>query len=113
MAKITGQTGLALATTSALADGNIFIDTTGFLIHVGQQGSLDEGGVSLQALYSFLMTQWATGDYEMFKFPIESITPGEFELKNGWDFADDTSRYLIRDGGWNLLSADNSTIFEV
>jgi hypothetical protein len=113
MPKITSQTGLTLATTSALADGNVFIDTTGFLIHVGQHVALDEGGVSLQALYSFLMKQWATMDYEKFKFPIESITPGEFELKNGWDFADDTTRYLIRDGGWNLLSADNLTVYEV
>ena len=113
MAKITGQTGLVLASTSGLTDGNVFIDTSAFTIKVGVQGSLSTDGVSLQALYSFIMTQWKDSSFEMFKFPIESLTDAQFEVKNGWDWADDATRYLIRDGGWNLLSSDNSTIYEV
>ena len=114
MAKITGQTGLVLASADTFVDGNVYIDTVNFHIELGEYGSLvRKDGVTLQALYSFLMTQWATGDYEKYKFPLISITPGQFELQNGWDFVDANCKTFIRDGGWNLLSSDNSTIYEV
>ena len=115
MAKITGQTGLVLASSLANVgvDGNVWLDYTTFKISVRKYGSLDDGGVTIQALYSFIMKQWKDNNFEMFTFPMESITPGEFELRNGWDFADTTTKYLLRDGGWNLLSSDNSTLYEV
>lgn len=115
MAKLSGQTGLTLSSTlpNLGTDGNVWIDYTGKLIHVAQQGSLDDGGVTLQALYSFIMKQWKDNNFEMYKFPLYSVTPGEFELQLGWDFADDTTRYLIRDAGWNLLNAGTSAIEEV
>jgi len=63
MAKLTGQTGLVLATALAnlgsagLADGNVWIDYTTKKIYVAENGSLDSSGVTLQALYSFVMKQ--------------------------------------------------------
>lgn len=115
MAKITGQTGLVLASTSGNlgVDGNVWIDTTAFTIGLAEFGDLSSDGVSLQALYSFIMTQWKDAGFEAYKFPIESLTDAQFEVRNGWDWADDTTRYLIRDGGWNLLDPTNSTIYEV
>jgi hypothetical protein len=66
-------------------------------------GNLSTDGVTLQALYSFLKEEWKS-DSNLIKypFPMIAITEEQFELQNNWDFFDDTTRYLIRDGGWAL-----------
>jgi hypothetical protein len=48
------------------------------------------------------------------KFPFEAISAaaGIFELRNGWDWNDSTTRNVIKDGGWTLYSSDNSTVLE-
>lgn len=84
-------------------DGNIWIDTTSKTVSVGQQGLLTTDGVSLQTIYSYLKEEWkADAALIKFDFPMISITEEKFELINGWDFADDTTKNLIRDGGWAL-----------
>lgn len=60
------------------------------------------GGVTGQALYSKLKEQWKTSStYIKFPFPMEAITPEQFEFINGWVPADNTTRNLIRNAGWS------------
>lgn len=81
----------------------VVIDTTAKTIQLIVAGNLSSDGVTLQALYSFLKEEWGSdADLPPFPFPITSITDEQFELVNGWDFKDATTRGLIRDGGWAL-----------
>jgi len=80
----------------------------------GQGALLDEDGVTLQCLYSFLKQQWKddpTGkELIAYPFPLTAITPEQFEFSYGWKMADDSSRDLIRTGGWREIAEDNSTV---
>ena len=79
-------------------------------------------GVTLQALYSFLKEEWrdlAPGlgmaeDLIQFTFPVESITSEQFEIggptHSNWDFFDDTTKNLIRTGGWQKLDSTGNVI---
>ena len=59
--------------------------------------------MTLKCVYSKLKELWKTSSaYVKFAFPMIPITDEQFELVNGWDFFDDTTRYLIRTGGWAL-----------
>lgn len=66
-------------------------------------GNLSDDGVTLQCVYSFLKEEWKDdADLIKFPFPLIAITEEQFELVNGWDWANDATRNLIRDGGWAL-----------
>jgi hypothetical protein len=111
MAKIVDPDDLYRATTEANvgSDGNIFINTTGQTITVGQYSGLTSDGVTLQTIYSYLKEEWKDDNaLPMFDFPMVSITNEQFELSNGWDFGDTTTKNLIRDGGWSLVSGGTS-----
>jgi hypothetical protein len=81
----------------------------------GQVGETAADGTSLQALYSFLKEEWrnlSSGlgnaeDLIQFTFPLESITREQFEIGGAthedWDFFDNTTRNLLRTGGWQVL----------
>lgn len=70
--------------------------TTGAITNAGYTG-----GVSGQALYSKLKELWKTSEtYIKYPFPMEAITPEQFEFINGWLPADDATRNLIRNAGW-------------
>lgn len=74
-------------------------------------GNLDNDGVTLQCVYSFLKEEWRTDDNLIkYPFPLVAITEESMELINSWDWADQTTRELIRDGGWALK--DNGTSYE-
>lgn len=76
-------------------------------------GNLDGTGVTLQALYSFTKEEWRNdSNLIKFQFPFISITEEQFELINGWDFADQTSEQLIRDGGWAVKKANGDSTKE-
>lgn len=58
-------------------------------------------GVTMQALYSALKLLWKNNTtYIKFPFPMEAITPEQFEVINGWSFANATTRKAIRTAGW-------------
>lgn len=101
MAKITDPSLLAQAT-------EVVFDTTAKTIQLLVAGDLSTDGVTLQALYSFCKEQWKT-DAELIKypFPLVAITEQKFDVVNGWDFEDATTRNLIRDAGWALKDALN------
>jgi len=82
----------------------IVIDDTGLkTIQLLKAGNLSDDGVTLRCVYSFLKEEWKDDpDLIKFPFPMISITDEQFEMVNGWDWADSTTRELIRDGGWAL-----------
>lgn len=100
MAKITDPDDL-------VRDTHVSFNTGTKRITVTATGILDpKDGVSLKALYSFCKEEWKTDATLIpFPFPWTPITDEQFELINGWDFFNDTSRYLIRDGGWSVVDA--------
>lgn len=109
---------------TAAGGPTVFINTANRTIRLnnGQNGTdanvsgalLDEDGVSLQCLYSFLKQQWKDDPRSKsliaYPFPITAITPEQFEFNYGWKLADDSSRDLIRTGGWREIAEDNSTV---
>lgn len=110
MAKITSQSGLIVGT-------NLTIDEPGRVITLNAGGSLvAKDGVTLQALYSKLVSLWATSTYQDSPFPMYAIDAlsGQFQIGtdgstySGWKFSDvdsDATRNMLRDGGWSEYSA--------
>lgn len=119
MAKIIDPDLLA---DSAADDGSqeVYINTTTKRIKLVVVGNLsntgvqNENGVTLKALYSFLKEQWRTDpntkNLAAFPFPMVPITDESFEFVEGWDFLNDTARYLIRDAGWTVKNTSGNTI---
>ena len=103
MAIINDPDLLALTTDIVVdtATKTIEIKTTGAVTNAGSTG-----GVSGQALYSWLKEQWKTNaTFIKYPFPMEAITPEQFEFLSGWAPKDDTTRNLIRSAGWAEKSA--------
>lgn len=108
MAKITDPDSLAQTT-------DIVFDTSTKLIEVKSTGNISgtgtsaTNGVTLQALYSFAKEEWrADSNLIKFPFPFDPITAEQFELINGWDFLNDSSRNLIRDAGWAVRNSNGN-----
>ena len=97
MAKIVDPDDLTQGT-------EVTFDTAQKTITVSATGSIvDIEGVTLQCIYSFCKEEWKDdSDLIKYPFPLIAITAEQFELFNGWDWADETSKQLIRDGGWAL-----------
>ena len=78
-------------------------------ITLNQAGNLSTDGVTLQAVYSFCKEEWKS-DAALIpvEFPFVPITDESYELVEGWDFANDASRYLIRTGGWAVKNTSNN-----
>lgn len=123
MAKLTSGSKLKLApslatlgvtdTAAGTSGGSIWVDTSTFQITISEwicsddaTRTLSSDGVTIQAVYSFLKDLWKdNANYPMFEFPMEGITPNQFEMIKGWSFSTVDSlatRLLIRDGGWTL-----------
>jgi hypothetical protein len=82
---------------------SIAIDTTGKTVQLLVAGLLSTDGVTIKCVYSKLKELWKTNTtYIKFPFPMGPITDEQFEMVNGWDWKDDTTRYLLRTGGWAL-----------
>ena len=108
MAIIIDPDNLALTTDVAIDTSakTIEIKTTGAVSNAGSTG-----GVSGQALYSFLKEQWkSSSTFIKFPFPMEAITPEQFEFINGWKPLDDTTRNLIRNAGWAEKNAAGTVL---
>lgn len=82
-------------------------------------GNLDDSspgatsGVTLQAVYSFCKEEWKD-DTNLNKqpFPLFAVTETQMQLQNGWQWADATTRQLLRDGGWTeSVGAENGDIY--
>jgi hypothetical protein len=90
----------------------VFINTSNKTIKLTIVGDLSDDGVTLKAFYSFLKEQWRNDPFNKnlaaFPFPMVPITDESFEFVDGWDLANDTTRYLLRTGGWTVRNAAGS-----
>lgn len=88
----------------------VILDTTlrTFELSTTEVGTnLDNDGVTLQALYSFFKEEWKNDNTLIpFPFPMIAITPEQFEFVEGWEPLNDTTRKLIRTGGWAEVAAN-------
>ena len=88
----------------------IVFDTTNKTIELLTAGNLSSDGVTLKCVYSFCKEEWKN-DTTLIKypFPFTPITDEQFELKDGWNFKNDSTRYLIRTGGWAVVDTNGTT----
>lgn len=107
MAKIIDPDSLVVGT-------NLTINTTSKQITLTAAGALvAKDGVTMQALYSKLVELWTTSAYNKYPFPLYTIDArsGQFQVGtdgstfNGWTFANDATRQMVRDAGWSEYSA--------
>ena len=118
---IAGNTTPGTGLVEAATGKSVYFDTYSRKIWLLRQGNLNDGGVSLQALYSFTKEEWKNDPYLIqFDFPFTAITPEQFETSEGWRFYDETvesnlvagnrfSRDLIRTGGWSEFNENVPT----
>ncbi len=106
MAKLIDPDSLLQAT-------EVVINTGAKTIQLAIAGNLDDAnpgstsGVTLQCVYSFLKEEWKTDtNLNKFKFPIKMYTKTDGTLQNGWSWADDQTRDLVRDAGWTEVDGD-------
>jgi hypothetical protein len=92
----------------------VFINKTSKTIKLNVTGNLSSDGVTLKALYSFLKEEWRNDpnakNLAAFPFPMVPITDEAFEFVDGWDFLNDTARYLIRTAGWTVRNTSGGVI---
>lgn len=117
MAKIIDGDDLVVSTTlgNLGVNGNIWLDTTAKTFKTAVFGGLTSAkeGLTLQALYSKFIKLWETAAYNQFPFPMYVIDAksGQFQFGtdggsfSGWKPADDVTRQMLRDGGWDEYSS--------
>lgn len=94
MALITDPDDLNQAT-------EVVFDTTAKTIQLLEAGNLSADGVTEKAVYSFTKEEWKDdANLIKFEFPFVPITDEFFELQEGWNWADATTRNLLRRGGF-------------
>jgi len=91
----------------------IVISTAGKTVQLIVAGNLSADGVTIKCVYSKLKELWkSSSTYEKFPFPMLPITDEQFEMVNGWDWANDTTRYLLRTGGWAVKDSGGVSLEE-
>lgn len=102
------------ASTSITAAGQMTVNETTKKITLNEvDGLVAKDGVTWQALYSKLVDLWATSTYQDSPFPAYAIDAlsGQFQIGtdgstySGWTFFNDTSRQMVRDGGWSEFNS--------
>ena len=79
-------------------------------IALAATGNLSADGVTLKCVYSFAKEEWKNDAALIkFPFPFTPITDEQFELKDGWNWLNDTTRYLVRTGGWAVVDTAGVT----
>jgi hypothetical protein len=90
----------------------ISIDTVARTISISPGSGilpLTTDGISGQALYSALKLLWKNNStYLKLPFPMESITPEQFEIINGWSWGDLVTRKALRSCGWAERNIDGN-----
>jgi len=89
----------------------VTINTSTRKITLSTAGNLSDDGVTLQALYSFFKEEWKSDSNLIpYPFPMIAITPEQFEFIENWAPINDTTRKLIRTGGWKEI--DDTDVVE-
>lgn len=98
------------ATDNGLTE--VYVNTAAKTIKLNTVGNLSTDGVTLKALYSFLKEEWRNDPHSKnlaaFQFPMVPITDESYELVGGWDFFNDTGRFLIRTAGWTVRNTSGA-----
>lgn len=108
MAKITSKSLLVVGT-------ELTIDETARTFTLNVAGNLvAKDGVTIQALYSKFVDLWSTSTYQDSPFPMTALDAlsGQFYFGvdaggnySGWKPANDSTRQMLRDGGWREYSS--------
>jgi len=65
-------------------------------------------GITGKCLYSFCKEEWKNdAALNKFKFPIKMIYEASFQLINGWTFADQQTKDVIRDAGFQEIATSD------
>jgi hypothetical protein len=108
MAKITSKALLNVGTELIINEPA----RTFTLVAAGNLVAKD--GVTIQALYSKFSDLWATSTYQDSPYPLNALDAlsGQYYFGvdaggnySGWKPADDTTRQMLRDGGWREYSS--------
>lgn len=116
----TGTVGSGTVVATLNPDDDVFIDATTtpkyIRLNIDTNTALDENGVTLKAIYSFLKDRWKDDSRLIkFPFPMTPITDEQFEFYNGWNLdpstasggtASQVTPQLIRTGGWAVKNAN-------
>jgi len=106
--------------TALIIDPDNLVDPTSIAIDVGNKkiqlikaGNLGDEGVTIKCVYSKLKELWKSDTtYIKYPFPMGPITDEQFEMVNGWDWKDNTTRYLLRTGGWAVKDLSGVSLEE-
>jgi hypothetical protein len=108
MAKITSRANLIVGTEL------IINEVARTFEYVATGNMIAKDGATIQALYSKFVDLWATATYQDSPFPMNSIDAlsGQYQIGvdaggnyNGWKPLNDTTREMMRDGGWQEYNA--------
>ena len=107
------NTGASVLATTATPK-SVHFDVNARDIYLLEEGSLDETGATLQALYSFIKLRWKD-DNELIKhpFPMIAITSEQFEFIDDWNLFDaaDIGPFAATDGfDWLDGGGSNDTL---
>ena len=113
MAKLTSKASLIVGTNLVIDEAARTIQLVASATGATTNGLIAKDGVTIQALYSALIDLWQTASYQDSPFPMYALdalsgqyrfgTDGQYY--NGWKPADDATRNMLRDGGWEEYSA--------
>lgn len=112
MAKITSRTQLNVGT-------ELLVDEPNRTLRLVAAGNLiAKDGTSWQALYSKFVDLWTLAAYQDSPFPLYAIDAlsGQYAVGtdgstyNNWRFFDDTTRNMLRDGGWSEFTSTGTLL---
>ena len=100
------------ARSELIVGSNLLIDEAArtFEFVNGASSLIAKDGVTIQALYGKFVDLWATEAYQDSPFPMNALDAlsGQYYFgvdaggnNNGWKPKNDTTRAMLRDGGWN------------
>ncbi len=89
----------------------VVYNTTAKTIQLLEAGNLDADGVTIKTVYSFTKEEWKDdANLIKFEFPFVPITDEFFELQEGWNWADQATRNLLRRGGFLVRDTSGNLI---
>jgi hypothetical protein len=119
MPKLTDPDSLSVAVNAAATTQEVEIQTGPLTIELRVSGNLDDtspgktSGVTGRCIYSLFKEEWLTNAVlRRHRFPLQMIFEGSFIWVNGWAPANQQTRDLIRDAGFQeqVAGTDNTCL---
>jgi len=113
MAKLTSRGQLVVGVNLIIDEANRTFELIGSSDGSTTNGLIPKDGVSIQAIYSKFIDLWGTNTYQDSPFPMYAldVLSGQFKFGtdgqtyNSWKPKDDSTRNMLRDGGWEEWSS--------